>query len=120
MLIAKAAAVGVAVHNTDAIRAQFFANCQTGIHIGWDRFGSLHFGIDGVALGVYLYTRGMDTSSFHRYNGLAIVIAMYLPALWMVLRRPNEGVVPVWLERASAALPAWLRGRAPATEAAAR
>jgi hypothetical protein len=71
-----------------------------------------------LALGVYLYTRGMDTSSFYRYNGLAIVIGLYLPALWMVLRRPNEGAVPAWLERASALLPSWLRGRAPVTEAA--
>jgi len=71
-----------------------------------------------VALGVYLYTRGMDTSSFYRYNGLAIVAAMYLPALWMILRRPNEGVVPAWLERASAMLPPWLRGRPPVAEAA--
>jgi hypothetical protein len=67
-----------------------------------------------LALGVYLYTRGMDTSSFYRYNGLAIVVAVYLPALWMVVRRPNEGVVPAWLERASAVLPSWLRGRASA------
>jgi len=39
-----------------------------------------------LALGVYLYTRGMETAAFYRYNGLAIVIALYLPALWMILR----------------------------------
>jgi hypothetical protein len=60
----------------------------------------------------------MDTSSFYRYNGLAIVIGLYLPALWMILRRPNEGAVPAWLERASAVLPGWLRGRASVAEAA--
>ena len=39
------------------------------------------------------------------------VAAMYLPCVVMVLRRPNEGHVPAWLERAASRLPAWLRGR---------
>jgi len=64
-----------------------------------------------LALGVYILARGMDTSGYFRINGIAVVAAMYLPALAMVLRRPNEGAVPAWLERASGALPSWLRGR---------
>ena len=49
----------------------------------------------------------------------ALFAAIYLPALWMILRRPNEGTVPAWLERASAVLPSWLRGRSSVAEAAA-
>jgi hypothetical protein len=41
-----------------------------------------------------------------------VLVLVYLPALVMVLRRPNEGNVPRWVERAVTALPAWLRGQA--------
>ena len=40
----------------------------------------------------------------------AMVWLVYVPALAMVLRRPNVGSAPDWLERASGKLPAWLRG----------
>jgi hypothetical protein len=46
--------------------------------------------------------------------GPAVTWAMYLPAMLMVVRRPNEGVVPAWLERHVARLPFWLRGQRPA------
>jgi hypothetical protein len=41
-----------------------------------------------------------------------VVIGMYLPALIVVLRRPNVGPAPAWLEVALArgGLPRWLRG----------
>ena len=45
-------------------------------------------------------------------TGIAVVVGMYLPALVMVLRRPNEGPLPVWLERVAGMLPSRLRGRA--------
>lgn len=32
-------------------------------------------------------------------SGQAMVIACYLPCLVMVLRRPNEGAVPAWMQR---------------------
>jgi hypothetical protein len=41
------------------------------------------------------------------------VTSLYVPALFMVLRRPNEGPAPPWIERAVAPLPAWIRGRSP-------
>jgi hypothetical protein len=44
-----------------------------------------------------------------------VVALLYLPALAMVLRRPNDGRVPVWLERRITWLPPWLRGGAPAS-----
>ena len=40
------------------------------------------------------------------------VASIYVPALVMVLRRPNEGPLPSWAERAVAWLPTWIRGRA--------
>ena len=65
-----------------------------------------------IALGVYAYFRGTPMEDFLRINGLAVVLFMYLPALLMVLRRPNEGVLPGWLERVASLLPVRLRGRA--------
>ena len=48
------------------------------------------------------------------------VTLLYVPALFMVLRRPNEGLVPPWIESAVAPLPAWIRGRAPRDRAISR
>jgi hypothetical protein len=42
-----------------------------------------------------------------------IVVCYYLPCLAIVLLRPNQGVVPDWLERVAARAPAWIRGRRP-------
>jgi len=39
------------------------------------------------------------------------IVAMYLPCLVMVLRRPNDGRIPPWLERTIAQWPSWIRGR---------
>src|SRR6185503_738477 len=47
-----------------------------------------------IALGVYALARGMERGAYFHVNGIAIVLCMYLPALVMVLRRPNEGAVP--------------------------
>jgi len=70
-----------------------------------------------LALGAYALADRADVAAFFRTNSLAMLIAMYLPALVLVLRRPNEGTVPPWLERASRILPASLRG-SPAPNAA--
>jgi hypothetical protein len=48
-----------------------------------------------------------------RFFGTVLVWLMYLPATMMILRRPNEGAVPGWLERRAARWPAWIRGRSP-------
>jgi hypothetical protein len=44
-----------------------------------------------------------------------VLLGVYLPALVMVLRRPNEGPIPAWLERFVARSPSWIRGRAAPT-----
>ena len=43
-------------------------------------------------------------------SGRWIVIFLYLPATLMVLRRPNEGGLPAWIESRVGRLPRWLRG----------
>jgi hypothetical protein len=45
-----------------------------------------------------------------RYGALVIPF-LFVPCLLMVLRRPNEGAVPEWIERKLAGAPAWLRGQ---------
>ena len=40
-----------------------------------------------------------------------VLAGVYLPCLWMVLDRPNEGAMPEWIERAAAEAPRWLRGQ---------
>jgi hypothetical protein len=51
------------------------------------------------------------------FTARVLAWVIYPLATFMVLRRPNEGRAPAWLERRIAAWPAWLRGRdAPATE----
>jgi hypothetical protein len=49
-------------------------------------------------------------------SSLFVLAGVYLPALVMVLRRPNEGTVPNWVERVAVALPPVLRGRVPAEQ----
>lgn len=39
-----------------------------------------------------------------------VLIGCYLPALWIVMRRPNEGPVPDCVEKRVARWPEWLRG----------
>jgi hypothetical protein len=38
------------------------------------------------------------------------ILGYYLPALLLVLQRPNKGPAPAWLETRVARWPAWLRG----------
>jgi len=49
---------------------------------------------------------------FAMASGLLSTVLVYLPLTVMVLRRPNEGAIPAWLEARIAAWPSWLRGRA--------
>jgi hypothetical protein len=44
-------------------------------------------------------------------NALTNLLLLYLPALVMILRRPNVGALPAWLDRVAERLPSWMRGR---------
>ena len=66
-----------------------------------------------VPLGTYLVMRDhMPASDTGSYELLArmFVWGYYLPAAALVVRRPNQGVAPDWVERVVARLPIWLRG----------
>jgi hypothetical protein len=43
-------------------------------------------------------------------GGAMYTLLLYVPLTLMILRRPNEGGVPTWLERRIASWPRWLRG----------
>ena len=64
-----------------------------------------------------MYAATMNLSAQHEMAAYyaagrpAIVWLAFVPALLMILRRPNEGDVPEIIERFSRKLPAWLRGR---------
>jgi hypothetical protein len=47
--------------------------------------------------------------------GAILVLTAFLPVTLMILRRPNEGAVPAWLDASLARWPAWLRGAGPAS-----
>ena len=54
----------------------------------------------------------MDTKQYTLpYLARIITWTLYLPALAVVLSRPNVGPIPPWLERRVAGLPTWLRGQ---------
>lgn len=72
----------------------------------------------GAAARAGAVAAGPISDALVRYAPLPVMLGMYLPALVLVLRRPNEGAVPRWadrlaqpLERRAAALVTRLRPR---------
>jgi hypothetical protein len=55
-----------------------------------------------------------DPEGFARIAVPSMLWLMYVPALLLVIMRPNVGTVPDWLERRLSILPRWLRGSVPA------
>jgi hypothetical protein len=51
-------------------------------------------------------------AAYVRSVGIVALWSVYLPALFIVLRLPNVGHAPRWIERLVEPLPAWLRGSA--------
>jgi hypothetical protein len=51
-----------------------------------------------------------DWPHYVAVSGQLSVLSVYLPATLMVLRRPNEGHLPAWLEQRIDRWPAWIRG----------
>ena len=67
-----------------------------------------------VVLGYLL--NGRPWSSYQEMalaSGQMYTLLLYVPLTLMVLRRPNEGGVPSWLEVRIASWPSWLRGFSP-------
>jgi hypothetical protein len=73
----------------------------------WFSLGS--YGAPLIAIAIY----GMapvDLRVLVQRNAPVIVACYYVPVAILVLARPNVGRVPAWMERATSALPSWLRG----------
>jgi hypothetical protein len=51
------------------------------------------------------------------YAGYWLLMLVFVPALIVVLRRPNIGAAPIWVERLVSRAPTWIRGE-PLTSAA--
>ena len=64
-----------------------------------------------LALAYYALAPKKDMGAFFHNNGIAVFVCVYIPALVLILRRPNEGRLPEFLERIAGVLPRWLRGR---------
>ena len=62
-----------------------------------------------------LITERDIATMFHNTAPVALWL-MYMPALVLVLMRPNVGAAGAWFERLSGRFPGWLRGSAGATE----
>jgi hypothetical protein len=65
-----------------------------------------------VAIAAPAATSFADFTAFANEMRVLLLATMYLPALLMVLVRPNEGTIPAWLDRAVSRAPGWLRGAA--------
>lgn len=70
-----------------------------------------------VAAYAYLFSRPSLT---HERTATWILVTVYAPALFLVLRRPNEGEVPAWLDRAARAAERRVRALARRRERAAQ
>ncbi len=56
------------------------------------------------------FTLGMPIQDPAPHQAPWVLASVYLPALALVLRRPNAGNAPAWLDRTTRRFPAWLRG----------
>jgi hypothetical protein len=65
---------------------------------------------------MYLAPAEHEMAARMRFFGSALVWLMYLPATLIILRRPNEGPLPDWLERRVTHWPTWIRGRSPTSD----
>ena len=61
-------------------------------------------------VGVFWIVRHFMQPSAVQLSGPYVLLGCYLPALYIVLRRPNVGLVPAKLESVVGALPEWVRG----------
>lgn len=71
----------------------------------------LIFGLlTNVAWSLTIGRSTLDVDTFFSWSRPAMLWLVYVPCLVMVLRRPNAGELPAWLESASTRLPRWIRG----------
>ena len=66
----------------------------------------------GALTGALVHVPMSESVRFIAASTQAFVIALYIPATILVLRRPNSGPLPSWIERRIAGWPMWLKGKA--------
>jgi hypothetical protein len=68
--------------------------------------------VGGWVAAIFWFVQEADKYGAVSFAAPYVLAGCYLPALWIVLRQPNEGAVPAWLERRIVSWPAWVRGAA--------
>lgn len=79
--------------------------------LGLTLLGDLAFAI--IMLGIRSPTTPENLVLFVRASGQVLLWTLYLPCVVMVMRRPNEGRVPAWLDRALGGVRSAGRGSGP-------
>ena len=66
--------------------------------------------IGGWVAAIFWFAQEADKFGAVSFAAPYVLAGCYLPALWIVLRQPNQGTVLASLERRMARWPSWLRG----------
>jgi hypothetical protein len=77
-----------------------------------DRREALLYTLAGLVVAMIWIPRHYLQAGIVALTAPYVLVGCYLPALWIVMRRPNEGPVPHWMEDLARRLPGWLRGTA--------
>ena len=91
----------------------FFADQLPLFLVTRTRREALFYVLAGGVVGAIWIARHFMQPSAVQLSGPYVMLGTYLPALYIVLRRPNVGPIPTWLERAVTSLPTSLRGQRP-------
>jgi hypothetical protein len=86
---------------------------------GWKE-SSLYLALSYLALWYFLAQRPWPDENVTKAltSGRTYTLLLFIPLTLMVLRRPNQGSLPPWIERRVIRLPAWLRGSGLPTQTA--
>lgn len=66
--------------------------------------------VGGWVAALFWYAREADKFGAVSFAAPYVLAGVYLPALWVVLRQPNHGEVPAWIQSRIRRWPGWLRG----------
>jgi hypothetical protein len=94
----------------------FFADQLPLFLVARNRREGWFYALTGLVVGTIWTLRHFMRHAAVQLTPPYAILATYVPALWIVMRRPNEGSVPSWMEHYAARFPAWLRGRSTAAK----
>ena len=78
----------------------------------WREAGLMTVASYGVVWWIAHQTFHGDYAAYLSASGRALTLVLYPLSTFFVLRRPNEGTMPEWLEKRLILLPKWARGHA--------